>query len=171
MWISVIESGLIFGGLVTAWLVVVVVGSLLWNPEIWVHDAPPEMRAALPPKSDRARRQTTWVAAVMFGGLFALLIGQILGLSALPGGYPGFWPVVVAIWLALQLFNLVDLVLIDWLLIETIRPRWATLPGAEAFSDRRFYGFHFRGFLKGFVGITVASVVIAALATGVEALL
>ncbi|HRF47760.1 MAG TPA: hypothetical protein PLC98_09060 [Anaerolineales bacterium] len=171
MWIDVLENGVFFGGLITAWMIVVVIGSLRWNPEIWVHDAPPEMRAALPPKSDLARRQTTWVAAVMFAGLAALLIGQIVELNTRLRGSPGFLPIFVAIWLGLQTFNLIDLVLIDWLLIETIRPSWATLPGAEAFAERRFYGFHFRGFLKGFVGITIAAGAIAALATGVMALL
>ncbi len=171
MWNEVLLQALVFGGLISAWMVAVIILSLRWNPEIWVNDYPPEIRAALPPKSERARRQTLWVSIPTFVVLIGLLAWLVNRLYAVAGGFPGFGEVALALWIALQTFNLVDLLLVDWLLVETWRPAFVYMPGAERFADQRFYGFHFRAFLKGFVGITALSLMVAAILWGVQAVL
>lgn len=161
MWPIVVTNGLLFGGLITAWMLVAIFGSLRWNPEIWVNDYPPEIRAVLPPKSARARRQSLWVSVPTALVLVGLIAGLVIRLNDASGGFAGFLPIAAGLWIALQLFNLVDLVIVDWLIIETVRPSWTLLPGTAPFAGQRFYRFHFNAFLKGFVGITVASLVIA----------
>lgn len=168
MWNELFTQALITGGLISLWMTIVVVISLWWNPEIWVHDYPPEIRAALPPKSERATRQTLWVSIPAFGVLLGLLVWLVVQLYAIAGGFPGFWEVALAVWIAMQTFNVFDLLALDWLMIETWRPRFVFMPGTEPFADRRFYGFHFRGFLKGSVGITLVSLVLAAVLWGVD---
>lgn len=166
---ELLATALIVGGLISLWMAIVVLVSLWWNPEIWIHDYPPEIRAALPPKSEKARRQTVWVSILVFGGLLGLLAWLVVQLYEASGSFPGFWEVALALWIAMQIFNVFDLLILDWLLIETFRPRFVFMPGTEAFADRRFYSFHFHGFLKGFVGITVVSVATAAVLWGVHA--
>ena len=161
MWTTVLSEGLRVGGLISLWMLIVIVASLRWNPEIWVNDYPPEIRVVLPPKSERARRQTLWVSIPTFIVLIGLQAWLVVRLYAAAGGFPGFWELAAAIWLAMQTFNLFDLLIVDWLLVETWRPSFVLMPGTEAFAHRRFYGFHFRGFLKGFVGITVLSLIVA----------
>lgn len=169
MWNAIVLDSLTAGAILSVLLSILVVVSLRWNPEIWVHDYPPEVQAVLPPKSALAKRQTRWVAAVMFAILFGLIGVLIWRVIVGQGGFPGFWPIAAAIWIALESFNLIDLVIVDWLIIETWRPRFVLVPGAESLYHRRFYGFHFRGFLKGSLGITLASLLIAGLATGIAA--
>ncbi len=170
MWNAIVLESLITGAILSGLLSILVIVSLRWNPEIWVHDYPPEVQAVLPPKSALAKRQTVWVAVVMFAIIFGSLGLLIWRVIAGQGGFPGFWPIAAALWIAMQSFNLIDLLIVDWLIVETWRPRFVLVPGAEALYARRFYGFHFRGFLKGFVGITIASLLIAGLATAIAAL-
>jgi hypothetical protein len=52
----------------------------------------------------------------------------------------------------LLVFNAVDLLILDWLVFATLRPRIVVLPGTEGAQGYGDYGFHFRAFLKGLGG-------------------
>jgi hypothetical protein len=65
----------------------------------------------------------------------------------------------------LMMFNLVDLIVIDWLIFNTLQPRFIILPGTEGMAGYHDYGFHFRQFLKGTAGSLVVSLMIAAITT------
>jgi hypothetical protein len=56
---------------------------------------------------------------------------------------------------------LFDLLVLDWLIMVRIRPKFIILPGTEDMDIYNDYGFHFRGFLKGTVLTLLASLVIA----------
>ncbi len=58
-------------------------------------------------------------------------------------------------------FNLVDLLLIDWLLICTITPKFAVIPGTEGMAGYKDYVFHLRGFLIGILISVVTGLLIA----------
>lgn len=47
------------------------------------------------------------------------------------------------------LLNLVDWLILDWLLVCTITPRFMVLPGTEGMAGYKNYRMHFRGFLIG----------------------
>ena len=57
---------------------------------------------------------------------------------------------------------MVDLLIIDWLIVATIRPTFIMVPCTEELKGYSDYGFPFRAFLKGLVGSLIASLVIAA---------
>jgi hypothetical protein len=59
------------------------------------------------------------------------------------------------------LCNLVDWLLLDWLIVCTITPKFMVLPGTEGMAGYKNYGMHFRGFLIG----TVLAAVIGLLLT------
>lgn len=62
-----------------------------------------------------------------------------------------------------MLFNLVDLLLIDWLIVEFMRPAFIVQSGLGQLMGERNYWFHFQGFLKGSMGILVVSLLLAGL--------
>jgi hypothetical protein len=68
----------------------------------------------------------------------------------------------------LMVFNLVDLLVLDWLIFVTIRPRIIVLPGTEGMEGYRDYGFHFRAFLKGVVESLVASLLVAGFVIAID---
>ena len=48
-------------------------------------------------------------------------------------------------------WNVVDLLVMDWLIVCTITPKWIVLRGTEGCKGYKDYFFHFKGFLVGCV--------------------
>lgn len=167
--ITAVQTGLIFGAALSAFLSILVAVTLRINPEMWLQDYPAEVKAVYgPPRRPETKRQQTVAAIIMFGSIFVALVGAVLRLNTL--GDPGFGAVTVTFLTLMMTFNVVDLLLLDWLWMETIKPRFVILPGMEALLAKRRYGFHFVGFLKGTAGILVASPLLALIGWGLLAL-
>ena len=64
----------------------------------------------------------------------------------------------------LSVFNVVDLLVLDWPLVAIV-PGFMVLPGTEGSAGYKDYWFHFRGFLIGTVLILVASGLMAGVVT------
>ena len=152
-----------FGLLLSAAMTTLILGSLAWRPLIWLGDAPAEVRAAAPPLGDADRRAKRFVTAIMLLLLVAIFGASFLALRDLSGGTLAFGDAAVSTFLIFMTFNLVDLLLIDWLLVVTLRPGFTRLPGlgAAAAGD---YTYHFHAFLKGTAGGAVLSLLLAATA-------
>ncbi len=60
-----------------------------------------------------------------------------------------------------MVFNLFDLVVLDWLVFMRLRPLRVVIPGTEGMAGNDDFRFHLRGFLKGTLGISVLSLAIA----------
>jgi hypothetical protein len=63
------------------------------------------------------------------------------------------------------LFNVVDWLILDWLIFCTFTPRFSVLPGTEGMAGYKNYAMHFRGFLIGTIYSAGIGVVIAVLVT------
>src|SRR5690606_15422008 len=88
------------------------------NPESMVDGYPPDIQAKHGPMSAQARRHKKLVGLPFGLILFSLLIISILTLEEIT-----FVTVFVNTAVMLILFNLVDLLLLDWLIFNTIQPR------------------------------------------------
>ena len=144
------------GLLLTVIFSVVVVGTIVWKPRLWMHDFPADIQALMPPKTELEKRQTIMMAIPFF----ILLFGG-LGLTAVRyGTVNGFFAMVLHIYLVWQIVNVFDLVIIDWcgmMLIDPLNPPFANTEGAKGYRD---FGFHFFGFIKGSVmGIVLALII------------
>ena len=60
------------------------------------------------------------------------------------------------------MFNLVDLLVMDWLIVCTITPRFLVLPGTEGMAGYKDYRTHPRGFVIGSAVAIMGSGLIAA---------
>lgn len=138
--------------------------------DMWVGDYPPDIRQKYGPMSARAARARPFVAVAVFG---MVLLIPILGLLALRAevGSVTFAAALAFGALAVFIFNLYDLLILDWLFFCTIQPRAMVLPGTEGMAGYRDYRFHFIGFLKGLGFCLVGGLVIAGLWMGVQALI
>jgi len=139
-------------------------GLLLFNPEIWIGDYPPDIRAAWGPQSPQARAQKWGFALPILGLTFAYLIVATIQAFRLGGGSLGFLDVAMHTFVMLSVFNVVDLVILDWLIFVRFTPKFAVLPGTEGLEGYDDYRFHFHTFLRGTAGIFVASLLVAAIA-------
>src|SRR5262245_28788879 len=115
-----LQNGLIFGVYLSAMLTALVIASLRINNEMWLNDYPEDIRAKWGPMSARAKRMQRWVALLMFALIIGLLVLQLVTLVRASGGF-SFGEVALSLWTSLMLFNLVDLVLIDWLFLIVLQ--------------------------------------------------
>ncbi|RNF87145.1 hypothetical protein [Streptomyces botrytidirepellens] len=122
----------------------VIVGGLLVARDALLDDYPPAIRERHGPQSPRGKR----TAAVM-GLLNALLFVALplAGVRELHGRTEdtlGFWPAFVLGGVAFLVLVLTDLLVLDWLLFCTVRPRFMVLPGTDGMPEYRDYAFHWR---------------------------
>lgn len=159
-----LQHSLFYGAILSVLMTALILGTLYWRPLMWSSDAPPDVRAAAPPMTDADRR------AKKIGGVATLLLlagvfgAAVVALRRLGGGAPSFGDVALSTFLIFMVFNLVDLLLIDWLLVVRLRPNFVVLPGTAHLAGYDDYGFHFRAFLKGTAGGVLLALMVAAVA-------
>lgn len=160
-----IQTGLIFGGVLSVMMTVMLFVIGLVNPEIMLNDYPPDIRAKYGKISERAQRQKQVFAAVLVLLLFVTIVVSIAQLTREIGADPTFGEIFAMLFIMFMVFNLVDLVIIDWLLVVTIQPKFVILPETAGMAGYKDYVFHFRGFLIGIVICLIASLIIAGIAS------
>ena len=125
------------------------------NPRMWLQDFPKEIQSKVPPKTAEEKRQS-----LLFGIPFLLVLVSIPLLSCILMKHRSSTPVS---FLSLFFnafgvgffFNLIDLVVIDWLIFCFVTPKFMVIPGTEGMPEYKDYAFHFQAFLTG----TILSVV------------
>ena len=145
LFLSILRDGLILSVLSSALLII----ALYVNPRSFLQDYPEEIQALVPPKTTKEKR-----IALAFGIPFLILLTAIPLLStffieALSGYTAPFWALFVNAFGVAFVFNLVDWLLLDWVMFCTITPKFVVIPGTEGHPAYKNYGFHFRGFLVG----------------------
>ena len=159
--------GLIFGAVLSAMMGVIFLAIAYVNPEIWLNDYPPDIRERFGPMSERARKQRTLAGVPVFLLLFGTIALSAFRLARI-GGDEIFFAVFFGTFTMLLVFNLVDLLILDWFVFNTLRPGFVVLPGTEGARGYGDYGFHFRAFLKGVAGALVVSLLVAGATSGIS---
>jgi len=88
--------------------------------------------------------------------------GYLIGVSLAEGR--DFWGLWLDGFLILMSFNLVDLLVVDWLVICWWTPRFLVFPGTEGHPAYKDYGFHARASLRGTGLLVLVSATMAAVA-------
>ena len=135
--------------------------SLRLNPRIWLQDYPEEIQDRVPPKTGREKR-----LSLIFGIPFLVLLVTVpvistLALKRQDGGDASFLQLFLNTFGVAFAFNLVDLLLLDWLMFCTITPKFVVIPGTEGMEEYKDYSYHFRASMIGTVLSVVAGLVIA----------
>ena len=60
-----------------------------------------------------------------------------------------------------MMWNVIDLVLMDCLIVCTITPKWVVIEGTEGCKGYKDYMFHFKGFMIGCVYSAISAVVLS----------
>jgi hypothetical protein len=155
--------GMIFG--VAFSIAMLIIGRI--NPEMILNDYPPDIRARYGPMSERTRKQASMATLPLLatlGLVVALGLGQLRNLT----GELTFVETLIVSTVIFQMWNLLDLVLLDWLLLMTLKPRYMILPGTEGMAGYSDYKFHFKKFLNGIVFTFILALVVTVVALGVE---
>lgn len=152
--IILIET-IIWSGL---WMIMVSISVRVF-PFTIEHDYPKDVRevANIPKPSKKHKMQGLIFASVNFIILFSLLVA--FAILAYKGQELSFWKIFVHLWIICMTWNIVDLVIVDWLFICLLSCRYFVLPKTENCKGNKNYKFHFIGFLKGFVVMSIVAII------------
>jgi hypothetical protein len=151
----ILKDGAILSSFASVWLIL----ALRVNPRIFLHDYPVKIQEKVPKKTE-AERQLSYVFGIPF--MLLLLLGPFFStLSLRKQSHIQF----LALWLnaagVVIIFNIVDWLILDWLLFCTITPHFVVIPGSEGMEEYKDYRFHFHGFLHGLAYSILGGMVIA----------
>ena len=135
---------------------------VLRSPRLMLQDFPKSIHDAVPPKTEAEKRLSVrWGLPFILILLCYPFLATFLfkSQSAEPPGFASLFLFAFGIAFA---FNLWDLLVLDWLLLCTITPSWAIVPGTEGNPGSKDYAFHFRGFLIGSLLSAAIAVIVAA---------
>lgn len=164
-WGIPIMTGLVYGLILSAVLIVLVIVSLKINPEMWWQDYPPDVKAAWGPMSEEARRQRAILVIPFFGAIIGAFILATIRLGDALGGTPPFLAVFATAAILAAVVNTVDAVIIDWLILTVLWPSLGVLPGTEGMAGYRDMRLQAANFFKGFIFVAVAGLLTAGIAS------
>ncbi|MCR5794042.1 MAG: hypothetical protein K6G61_01670 [Solobacterium sp.] len=148
--------------------------SVLWIAYVWmllrffpwemVHEYPEDIRqkTTLEDPTDEQKKNARLYGGLVSAALFLILaLFPVLYCKNMP---VSFLQVFFYTWIIAFTWNVVDLIVVDWLLVCTVTPDWLVLPGTEGCRGYKDYRFHFTGFLQGCIYISVTAFLMAGLA-------
>jgi hypothetical protein len=154
---------LVDGGVLSLAASLVLFAILRYNPRLFLQDYPQDIQNAVPAKTKEEKRQS-----LLLGTPFLVLLAVVPFLSTLAlkrhgAGNAPFVRLFLNAFGVVMVFNLVDLVLLDWLMFCTITPRFVVIPGTEGMEAYRDYAYHLKASIRGTIICAVAALAIAAI--------
>jgi hypothetical protein len=160
-WPLLLRDGAILAVAASVW----VMGSLRYNPRLFLRHYPMEIREAAAPLTEQERKTSKLVGLPFL----ALLIGvPIWSTLTFASAHPAATLVDQAAhgFGVSMVFNIVDFLVLDLLWLGVFRPKWAMIPNTEHVSFRFNTGDHVRGFVVG----TLVAVIVGLIAAGIATL-
>jgi hypothetical protein len=154
---------LIDGAIVSAIASLYLLAVLNLNPRLFLQDYPQDIQRAVPQKTKKEK----WLSIVLgIPFLLFLFLGSFistLNIEFYSDGEISFFAAFIQAFGVVFIFNLVDWLILDWLIFCTITPKFLVIPDTEGMAGYKDYSFHFRAFLVGIAFSIIAGLVIGAL--------
>lgn len=169
-WLLVIPNAAVCGLVLSLVLTVLATVMAAIVPDMFVGSYPPDIQQRFGPMSPRAARLRPFMATMLVGAVVAVTFVGLFTLRA-KSDHVSFPHALVFAVTVLAVFNVFDLLILDWLLFCTVTPRFIVLPGTEGMAGYRDYWFHLVGFFKGLGFSSAGGLLIALLWVGVQRLI
>jgi hypothetical protein len=154
-----IFDGLILSAIATIFILI----TMRLKPRVWLQDYPDDVQALVPPKTEEEKRLSLVLGIPFLILLFAVPFISTLALKSRHQEDVSFFLLATNAFGVAFVFNVIDWLVLDWLMFCTITPQFVVIPGTEGAAGYKDYWFHFRGFLIGTVFSAVAGLVIGAI--------
>ena len=155
-----ITHGLFFAVIFNGYLFLVMV---LTSPRVWGYtDYPEVIKCKVPPQTQREKL----LAAVIGLPWFIFVLGfPIFSTYVLKSKLGNEIPFLIAFLNLLVLFLLAtvgDLVILDWLIVSKITPKFVIIPGSER-ADYKDFSHHYKAHAKALVGLILVCLIFASI--------
>ncbi len=158
----VIKRILIDGAVLTAIAAPVLVLTLYINPRIALSDYPPDVQAAVPPRTRKELRHGILLSIPFLLAALAVPLLSTWLLSRQNGGTISYWIALVSIFGVYSVFYLFDLIVLDLLMFCTWTPGFLVIPGTEGMAGYKDWRMHVKGHMT--TGLLLLGVMTALLA-------
>ena len=160
-----IQHGFLYGLILSVLFTLVLLGAVRVNVEIMQNDYPPDVKHAYgAERNPKTRGQRRIFSLLFLFVLFGVLCYSMIDLGRSTSMPLTFLPLFVLVFIEIFTFNLWDLLVIDWLIFNTLQPRFIFLPGTEGMAGYKDYFFHFKGFLTGIVFSLISALILSGIA-------
>lgn len=163
MMATALVEGLIWS---VMWMVFVYV-IIRYFPWEMVHDYPKDIQEnhTIPEPTPLQKRNAKLFQIIASLAIFGALF--LFGFLQFRGDRTGFLTILLFTFIVVFTWNVVDLLLMDWLIVCTVTPKWIVLPGTEGCAGYKDYGFHFKGFLIGCVYSCLMALIVSGILYGI----
>ncbi|MBE9469214.1 MAG: hypothetical protein IMY72_12950 [Bacteroidetes bacterium] len=129
---------------------IVIIGTQIYNARLWVDCYPKNIRKAIPKKTKKESQLKFLLGSPFMIAIIFMPILAAIETYKLPQN--NVLDIFLVVFGVEFLFNLYDLLVLDWLIFCFITPKYQILKGSEhLLHEYKNYKFHFIGFLKGII--------------------
>jgi hypothetical protein len=160
---NLLRTIFLFGVPLAICLFALMVIMLKRNPRLLLHAYPEDVRAAVEPKSLAEKRKSAYWTAMFLILAVAFPFSAALASKA---ANRQFLEIFFTAFGVLQLFNFMDWLLFDWLIVCTLTPAFLVIPGTDGMAGYKNYRMHVASFLVGsmlaiVLGLLIVTIVVA----------
>jgi hypothetical protein len=155
----VITHGLFYGIIVTGYLFLIMITI---SPRVWgYNDYPEVVKRKVPAQTKKEKTLAAILSLPWFAYVFGFPLFSTLALESKLGGEISFITALLNVLVMFFFGTLGDLVLLDWLLISRITPKFVIIPGSVE-EDYKDFSHHFKGHARAVIPIILLGLIIAA---------
>ena len=144
--------GLFYAVIVNGYLLLVMV---LTSPRVWGYsDYSESIKAKVPPQTKQEKRLAILIAVpwMLFSVGFPIYSTYVLK-SKLGGEIP-YWLAFLNVFILVFLAVIGDLVVLDWLIVSKIAPKFVIIPGTDE-TDYKDFSHHYRAHIRAAVPLVL----------------
>ena len=113
------------------------------NPRYQLHNYPPTISKTVPPKTPEEQKKIKLLAIPMMILLIIYLIWT--GVKAYSNIEVSYFTLFLHYFIVIIMWNIFDLLIMDWLIFCTITPKFLVISGTEGNLAYKDYKFHLNG--------------------------
>jgi hypothetical protein len=158
----VLKHGLFFAVVGTGYIFLLMIST---SPRIWGYsDYPPAVKNKVPAQTKKEKLSAAILGLPWFVFVLGFPVWSTYSLKAKLGGEIPFWTAFLNLFVMFLLFTIGDLVILDWLVISRITPKFVIIPGSKA-ADYKDFSHHYKAHAKAAVVIVFILLALAAIAS------
>lgn len=135
--------------------------SQLFNARLWINDYPKAIQQRVSKRTKKENRMKLLVGIPFILIMFGYPICSTVVFKKSLGSEYNFWYGFINTLAIGNVFNLFDLLILDWLIFCYINPKYLIFEGTRGMKEYKDYNFHFRGAVKGFIMSLIFSTIVS----------
>jgi hypothetical protein len=153
-----LTHGLFYAVIVTGYLFIMMIST---SPRVWgYNDYPQSIKDKVPPQTKSEKKSALLVALPWFLFAFGFPIYSTLILKGKLSNNISAWMAFLNLLVLFLFATIGDLVILDWLIVSKITPRFVVIPGSEK-QDYKDFSHHLKGHVKSLVVIIPVLLIVA----------